>query len=183
MKSLSELTQEAEETFAATALHKDAAQHSYQYILASLDAALTQQDYNALLTLIPYIENGNGQLAFQYVGKTHRLLRILHIINLEIKFRKVPFSSNCSTAKELWDKYMTTVFALRRLIFCLSENSVVEAVSHLQNQPISFLAVYIIAQNELAVTYSDFFEMLTKIYANHWTSEDTQQFYTLINSQ
>lgn len=183
MKPLSELTKEAEETFAATALHKDEAQQSYQHILFTLDNAMAQQDLAALMSLIPYIEEGNGTLAFQYIGKTHRLLQILHIIDLEIKFGKAPFSSNCSTAKELWDKYMTTVFALRRLIFCLSEDSVNEAVSYLQNQPISFLAAYIIARNELAVTHSDFFEMLTKIYENHWTSEDTQQFYVLINSQ
>lgn len=124
MRTLSDLRQEAEEYFQQMRLDSDAAQTAYQHILTTIDAALAGADYSSLYKLIPYIEEGEGHLAFQYIGKTHRLLRMLNIIALEDKYRKILFCNGCDSAEALWEKYMLTLFAFRRLLFQLSEESV-----------------------------------------------------------
>lgn len=182
MKSLPELTKEAEDYFSRIAIHKEQIAQSYQHIISTMDDALSRRDTAALLELIPYIETGDGQFAFQHIGKSHRILRILQIIKLELGFHQLPFSEGCTSFDELWEKYSLTLFALRRLTFCLSEDSVTEAVYFLQNQPISYLAAYIMAQNELLVPNPAFYEMLVEIYHHIWTDVDIGQFYALIQS-
>ena len=100
-------------------LDYDATQNSYRHILTTMEDALASGDYNTLWELIPYIEEGEGQLAFQYIGKTQRLLRILNILRLEDHYRKPLFCQDCSGADALWEKYMLTLFAFRRILFRL----------------------------------------------------------------
>lgn len=179
MKSSFPQFQETDMFFAQMENDKDNAQKAFQYILSTIDEALDKQNHDALMALIPYIEEGEGQLAFQYIGKTHRLHRILRIIELEQKYCKISLSTNCKNSGMLLDKYLLTLFAFRRLIFQLSSDSVAEAIYYLQNNPISHFAAYIITQDELILPTRELYETLTSLYAEFWTNEDIQQFLAL----
>ena len=173
---------EAEEYFRQMVLDFDATQNSYQHIFMTIDTALTTKEYDALWGLIPYIENGDGHLAFQYIGKTHRILRILNILNLEKKYRKTLFCQNCNSMNALWEKYILTLFAFRRILFKLSEESQDEAIIYLRNHPVSHFAAYIMTQDELIIPDQYFYETLALIYAHEWSTADVQQFFALINT-
>lgn len=179
MRTLSDLRQEAEDYFRQMELDLDATQNAYQHILDTIDTALADKNYAALRELIPYIEEGEGHLAFQYIGKTHRYLRMLNIIALENKYQKTLFCNGCDNAEALWEKYMLTLFAFRRLRFQLSEESVKQAVVYLQSQPISHFAAYMMVQDELLIPDQAFYETLAFIYAQEWSQTDIQQFFAL----
>ena len=176
-------TLEAELYFKQMEEDQKPAEAAYASILAAIDRALSKQDYSVLLSLIPYIENGEGLLAFNYIGKTHRFLRILHIIELELKYKKPLFSEGCRTAEELINKYMLIMFCLRRLLFQMSEESVNEAIYYLRQHPISHLAAYSMMQDELLVPDSTLYENVAVIYSETaWSIEDTQEFFSLIGT-
>ncbi len=183
MKTRPDLSQEAEHYFQQMETDYSATQNAYRHILTGIDTALSTGKYSALFPLIPYIEEGDGYLAFQYIGKTHRILRILNIIALEDKYHKTLFCNDCRNFKALWEKYMLTVFAFRRLLFQLSEESVNEAVTWLQTNSVSHFAAYLIASGDLLIPDQAFYETLCLIYANVWLSEDIQQLFTLANLQ
>lgn len=172
----------AEDYFRQIELDRETTQKSYRHILAVIDTALAAGDYDALWALIPYIESGDGHLAFQYIGKTHRFLRILNILMLENKYQKTLFCEGCSNADTLWEKYMLTLFAFRRLHFRLSEESVSEAVAYLQNYPVSHFAAYMMVQDELLIPNSAFYETLARVYAQEWSAADVRQFFALAYS-
>lgn len=179
MRTISDLSQEADEYFQQLELDQDDTQQAYRYILSAIDTALATENYSALPALISYIENGKGQLAFQYIGRTHRILRILHIIMLELKYQKSLFCHDCCNSEELWEKYMLTLFAFRRILFRLSESSTSEAVQYLQGRPVSHFAVYIMAQGEFPAADRDFYETLASVFADYWSDGDLQQFFML----
>ena len=181
MKTLFELSTEAEKYFSQMKQDEDATQKAYQHIFRTIDKALPARDHTALLALIPYIEKGEGYLAFQYIGKTHRILRLLHIIELEYKFRKPLFSDDCNSAEELLEKYMLTLFSLRRLLFHLSDASVNEAVYYLQEHPISYLAAYVMTHDELLIPNQMLYEDIAALYSEEWPEEDMRQFFSLID--
>lgn len=176
MRTLSDLQAEAENHFRQLELDRSTVESAYQRILSTIDQALKNQDYASLFRLISYIEDGSGYPAFRHIGKTRRFLRILHIIELEYKHAKVPFCSGCNSVHALWEKYMLTLFAFRRLRFQLSAQSVEEAVSYLRSHPISPFAAYIIAENDLFIPDGDFYEALALIYTQEWTPADKEQF-------
>lgn len=160
-------------------LDYDATQNSYRHILTTMEDALASGDYNTLWELIPYIEEGEGQLAFQYIGKTQRLLRILNILRLEDHYRKPLFCQDCSGADALWEKYMLTLFAFRRILFRLSEESQEEAAVWLRSHPVSHFAAYIMVQGELIIPDQAFYETLAQIYSQTWSGTDMQQFLAM----
>lgn len=174
---------EAEAYFKELAENKDATDKAYQYIQNTMNATLAQEDTPKLLALIPYIESGEGHLCFKYVGETRRILRALHIIALEDKFQKIPFSSGCNTADELMDKYMLTLFALRRILFKMSDQSVDEAMGFLQDVAPSPFALYVMTNDELLIPSTELYENLLGILADTWTEADIQQFLALINTK
>ncbi len=181
MRTLSDLQEEAENYFRQMELDKSTAESAYQNILSTIDRALENQEYASLFRLIPYIEDGGGHPAFQYIGKTRRFLRILHIIELEYKHARVPFCSGCNNVHALWEKYMLTLFAFRRLRFQLSSQSAEEAVSYLHSHPISHFAAYIIAEDDLLIPDRDFYEALSLIYTQEWAPADKMQFFAMID--
>jgi len=170
---------EAEEYFRQMAQDYSATQSAWQHILTTIDTALDRKDYDALWGLIPYIEKGDGHLAFQYIGKTHRILRILHILRLEQKHHKPLFCQGCDNMNALWEKYMLTLFAFRRILFHLSAESQDEAATYLQNHLVSCFAVYVIVQGDLIIPDRSFYETLAHIYAQEWSNADMQQFFAL----
>ncbi|MCM1302711.1 MAG: hypothetical protein NC305_06920 [Lachnospiraceae bacterium] len=173
---------EAEEYFRQLALDHDAAQSAWQHIITAIDNALGTEDLDALWKLIPYIEEGDGHLAFQYIGKTHRILRILNILRLEHSYHKTLFCQGCDNMDALWEKYMLTLFAFRRILFQLSGESQEEAVIYLQNHPVSHFAAYIMTQNDLIVPDRSFYETLAHIYVQEWSADDMQQFFALTDA-
>lgn len=181
MKTPYDLSPKLDHYFQQLEQDLDATRKAYRHILATLDTALPLGDYAALYELIPYIEKGEGHLAFQYIGKTHRYLRMLNIIALEGKYQKLMFCDGCDSAEALWEKYMLTLFSFRRLIFQLSAESAEEASIYLHNHPISHFAAYMIATDELLIPNQPFYQSLALIYAQNWEPEDTQQFFSLVN--
>ena len=103
------LTAKAEQYFQELARDKEETQAACFYINRSIDEALAQsknatQDISLLLSLIPYIESGAGALSYKYIGETHRILRILHIIKLEQKYRMPLFCFGCTDQHSLIQK-------------------------------------------------------------------------------
>ncbi len=174
---------EAEEYFKELAENKDATDKAYQYIQNTMDLSLAQEDTAKLLALIPYIESGEGHLCFKYIGETRRILRVLHIIELEDKFQKIPFSSGCNTADELMDKYMLTLFAIRRILFKMSDQSIDEAIGFLQDVALSPFALYVMTNDELLIPSTELYEDLLSILSDVWSEADMQQFLALISSR
>lgn len=150
-----------------------------QYIDTVLDEALSAQDASGLLSLIPYIESGKGNLAWQYVGETRRILRILHVIRLEIKYQMAPFFAGCQSKKELMERYLVVLFAIRRLAFYLSEESVAEAEQFLRSAGLSPFLLHIILQNELIPCDLKFYDKLSKLLENTWSKEEGLLFMRL----
>lgn len=182
MKTIDVLNQEAENYFQELEQDKEITQKAWQAIISATDNALKSENTSQLLSLIPYIENGDGHFAYRYIGQTHRLLRILHIIELENKYHKEPFSSHCSNYELLMEKYMLSLFALRRLLFRLSEESVNDAVSFLKMNLLSPFAVYIILQDDLIIPDAALYQSVAAAYDNIWGINDTQLFFSLTMS-
>lgn len=181
MKATFDLGPEPENYFRQLEQDHDATQRAYRHILTTFNTALPGRDYAALYDMIPYIESGEGHLAFQYIGKTRRFLRMLNIIALEGKYRKRMFCDNCDSADALWEKYMLTLFSFRRLLFQLSDESVSEAIAYLQEHPVSHFATYIIVQDELMIPDQALYETLALIHAQEWNQADIQQFFALVS--
>ena len=179
MKTLSELSKTTEEYFQELSISGDKAKQAYQHILNTLDYALPEQDISVLLKLIPYIEQEDGYLAFQHIGKTRRILHILHMIELEQKFHQPLFINGCTNAKMLLEKYMTILFALRRFEFYLSEDSVDEAVNYLRTQEVSCFSIHALIETENIVTNQTFYELILYTFQLFWTGEEQNQFLAL----
>ncbi len=182
------LTAKAEQYFQELARDKEETQAACFYINRSIDEALAQsknatQDISLLLSLIPYIESGVGALSYKYIGETHRILRILHIIKLEQKYRMPLFCFGCTDQHSLIQKYMLSLFAFRRLLFKLSDASAEDAVLYLQQNRLSVFAVYIITQDDLILPDEAFFIKITDLYAGLWSMEEIELFHSLTHPQ
>lgn len=171
---------EADQYFKELKQDEPIAKNVFDTITTTINQALAQQDYSMLLKLTPYIEKGEGHFAYKYIGETHRLFRILHIIELEQKYHKLPFSHNCSDYTSLMEKYMLTLFALRRLLFQLSDDSINDAATYLLHSNLSIFAVFTITQDELLIPNDLLYQTLIEIYAEHWKKEDVQLLLSLI---
>lgn len=171
---------EADQYFQELAQNKETLQKVWNYITRTVNEALPCQNYDLLLSLIPYIEEGDGNLAFEHIGESRRLLRILHIIDLERKFQKPPFSIPCNTMDELMEKYLLTLFALRRLQFYPSESAVSDAIFFLSQNKLSVFAIYVITQQDLIIPDSALYHRITELFTKVWTTAEQEMFISLI---
>lgn len=158
---------------------KEAVQASWSYITGTLDTALKAQNSQALLELIPYIENGEGTPAYEHIGESRTILRILHIIQLELHYQKTPFFLHCTDKDSLMEKYMLSLFAIRRLFFQLSENSVKEAADWLLHNRLSVFAIYVMTREDLINAGSALYRTITEICSAYWNGGDKQLFLSL----
>ena len=62
------------------------------------------------------------------------------------------------------DKYLLTLFALRRILFHFSEDAVAGALAWLQDNMISYVAIQIILQSELLNPDQTLYSYLNIIY-------------------
>ena len=108
---------------------------------------------------------------------------MLHIIELEQKYQKKLFSSGCTCKNSLWEKYMLSLFAFRRLLFQLSHDSMEEAAFYLQQAELSVFAVYVILKDDLIVPDDSLYEQIIHICSNHWDSGDIRLLLTLVQSE
>lgn len=174
--------EETNEFFIEFNKRKNTTYQAYEYIQRTADCALSQQDYNLLLSLIPYMESGEGYYAFRYIGEVRRIYRILSIISMEKKFQKELFCYDCSSLHNLMDKYVMVLFALRRLTFNLSDESVDEALFFLQSKKLSPFVIYILTKDELIIPNKDLYETILYLYDGIWSEGDKQQFLALTTS-
>lgn len=160
-----DLEQEAQEYFCQLKKEYPLAVASYNTILSSINTLLTENNFDSLSSIISYIEEGEGLYAFNYIGATHRLLRILYILQLETKyFLSAPFILDCNNTDDLMNKYVLTLFALRRILFNFTEESVTDAIAWLQQNSVSYIAVQIITQSEHINPNNNFYSLLNTIY-------------------
>lgn len=152
------------------------------HISEMLRHALSLQDIDSCLALIPYIESGEGLLAYKYSAEVQRIFVILHIIEFEYKNSKKLFCSTCVDQDSLLEKYILSLFAFRRLIFQLSATSVEEAVCYLSGIGLSIFAVYFIIQNDLIIPNNVLYEKIIQIYTKTgtWSNDDICQLLSLI---
>lgn len=174
---------EADKYFQEFEKNKESLQKAWDFITKTANEALPCQNYNLLLSLIPYIEEGDGNLAFKYIGEARRLLRLLHIIELERKFQKLPFSIHCNTMNELMEKYLLTLFALRRLQFTPSESAVLGANFFLSQNKLSVFAIYTITQQDLIIPDLALYNRIAELYAMDWSIQDQELFTSLITQK
>ena len=159
--------------------NRNAIQNSWSYITETLNTALEYQDTDKLLRLIPYIEQGEGTLAYEYIGESRRVLQILHIIQLELTYQKTPFFLHCTDKDSLMEKYMLSLFAIRRLFFQLSADSVREASGFLQHNKLSVFAIYIMTREDLTGAGSALYDKIAEICSAYWNDGDKQLFLSL----
>lgn len=159
------LEQEAEEYFYLLKKEYPLAKSSFNIIVDSINSMLKENNFDSLSSMISYIEEGDGLYAFNYIGATHRLLRILYILQLETKyFLSAPFILDCNNADDLMNKYILILFALRRILFNFTEESVTDAIMWLQQNSISYIAVQIMIQSEHINPNKKFYSLLNIIY-------------------
>ncbi len=159
---------------------KEATRKAYHYIENTINSALPVQDLELLFSLIPYIDTGEGASAYKYIFKVHRLFQILNITKLEHELKRTLFLTNCFDLDALYSKYMLSLFAFRRLLFHLSNQSAAEAVSYLRQTSLSMLAAYMIIQFEIGTSDSAFCNKIIDIYSDLWSDYDKDLFASSI---
>lgn len=161
---------------------KECTYDSFSYIQNIANQALSGKDYDKLLSLIPYMESGDGYYAFRYIGEARRIFRILSILSLEQKFNKTLFCLDCTSLDSLMEKYVLVLFALRRLSFQLSEDSVEDALFFLRTKALTPFSVYLLTKDELIAPTPALYELILNLYEDLWTNEDITQYLSLVNS-
>ncbi len=179
MDTSSHLLSSTDAFFTKLETDKEAIRASWNHIVTTLDTALAARDDKALLALIPYIEQGDGTKAYEYIAETRRILQILHISRLELSCQKEPFFLQCADKQSLMEKYMTALFVLRRLYFRLSEESVREASDWLTCNPLSVFAVYVMTQEDLITPDNALYETIAQICFSYWNEDDKKMFLSL----
>lgn len=174
--------EETADFFKHLAQYKEKSQDAYKYIVEHIDKALANSDYEKLLDLIPYMTSGDGYYAFRYNGEARRVFRILSIISLEHSFKKTLFCAGCSSFEQLMEKYLLSLFALRRITMNLSLESVEDAIYYLQSQNLTYISLCFILRDELIPNNTEMHQTLINIFKNHWTVQEIQQFPALITS-
>ncbi|MCI9140183.1 hypothetical protein D7X25_14735 [bacterium 1XD42-8] len=174
---------EADHYFKKLIENKESIEKAWDFISRTINEGLSCENLDLLISLIPYIEEGDGTLAFQYIGESRRILQALHIIKLERKYEKIPFSIHCNTMEELMEKYLLTLFALRRLQFQPSESAVSDAVYFLSQNKLSVFAIYTITQRDLIIPDSVLYEEILRIYTKVWTTADKEMFLSFTKTK
>lgn len=78
---------------------------------------------------------------------------------------------------------MITLFAIRRILFKMSDQSIDEAIGFLQDVALSPFALYVMTNDELLIPSTELYEDLLSILSDVWSEADMQQFLALISSR
>lgn len=181
MPTQKHLEEEAAQYFKELAENRETIRNTYQHVTDTISHALQTEDYNQLFSLIQYIEGLEGTLAYSFTGRSHRILKYLHIIQLEYKYQCPLFCDGCHDADSVYDKYVSCLFAMRRLAFRLSPESMEEAKSFLRANGLSPFAIYMIASDDRIEATQDFYMQILDLYSDMWSETETQIFTTFTN--
>lgn len=173
---------EINDFFIELSTRKEITYNAFSHIQEQANNALQRKDYDQLLSLITYMEISDGHYALQYIGEARRIFRILNIISLEKKFGKTLFCYDCDSLNALMEKYVLVLFALRRIIFHLSDESVDNALTFLYHKNLTPFAIYIFTKDELIIPTPELYETILTMYEDSWTKEDIEQYLALVNS-
>ena len=182
MQSLKNSMTESEHFFEQYSKEYPIAQSTFKQILQIIDQALSQNDCSLLLSQISYIESDNGYLTFQYIGEARYLLRILNIIDLEEKYQTASFIDQITNYYKLVEKYKLSLFALRRILFALSNESVAEAAEFLIQNHLSPFAIYVLLKEELILPTKPLLDKIMNLYHSQWSNQEQHLFKQLINT-
>ena len=175
------LLEQATEFFYTLSHKKESTFNAFSYVQETINSALKNNDYDQLSSLISYMESGPGYSAFSYIGEARRIFRVLSIIDLEKRHNQILFSHNCNSLDTLMEKYVLVLFALRRIIFHLSDSSVEDAMYYLYNQNLTPFSIYVITKEELIVPNKNLYKIIADLYQELWTDEDKDLYFSLIN--
>lgn len=181
MPTQKHLEEEAAQYFKELAENKETIRATYQYVADTITHALQAEDYDQLLSLIQYIESLEGTLSYSFTGRSHRILKYLHIIQLEYKYHLPLFCDGCHDADSVYDKYVSCLFAMRRLTFWLSPESVEEAKSFLRANVLSPFAIYTITSDDRIDATKDFYMQILDLYSDVWSETEIQIFTAFTN--
>lgn len=176
-----QLEEEANQYIKELAENEEMIHATYQHIHDTITRALQAEDYDRLFSLIQYIESPESTSSYSYTGRLHRILRYLHIIQLEYKYQFPLFCDGCLDADSLYDKYVTSLFALRRLTFRLSPESVEEAKSFLHANILSPFAIYTISSGDRIEATTSFYMQILDLYSDIWSETEIQIFTAFAN--
>ncbi len=182
MPHLDEILLESEEFLTKYSQTYPDAVSSFERFSLMVDSALEKGNIDALLPLISYMESNEGYPMFQYISEARYLFRILNILTMEHKYQLKLFSYNTNNKNILIHKYKLTLFALRRILFSLSPESIAEAESFLLENVLSPFAIYILAKEELLLPNRTFFQKIEALYQPLWNNTELQIFHQLITT-
>ena len=178
--SLETYLNEVEQSFEKINCENEASKEAYDHIMNVLGQALDTQDVNLFLSLVSYIESDKDISSHKCNSDIIRLYIILHIVELEKKAGIKLFFTDCHTVSDLLEKYILTLFALRRLAFSISDASVNDAVSYLRQTELSVFAIHLIIENDLIRSEIALYEKVINVYSGIWNNHDIRQLLYLI---
>lgn len=120
--------------------------------------------------LTKYLESGDGEKALQNLSDVRRVWCLLKVEALENK------DLSYASFEEYVQDYELTLFSLRRLLFQLSEESCLEAITYLNNSEPSPYKLYFILKNEQLHENPIWKVMLPEIMKAVWSAKECEVF-------
>ena len=147
-----------------------------QYVTDTVTQALRTEDFSKLFSLIPYIESLEDTKAYSFTGRSQRILKYLHIIQLEYNYQCPLFCEGCPDADAVYNKYVSCLLAMRRIAFHLPPESIQEADSFLRTCVLSPFAVYMITSDDRIDATGEFYRHMLDLYRDLWSETEIQMF-------
>jgi len=123
----------------------------YYYVKSCINEGLEIKDINKLYHVLDYMGN-EGAILIKYFSDMLRLRRMLQIIKVEYENNlKDSFITGVYDYTMLMEKYITTVFYLRRIEMDYVDGHKNEMIDFFANNKITWVAVYSILINETLV--------------------------------
>lgn len=170
------LEEEADEYFKELAANREIIQSTYQYVTDTITQALQTRDLPKLFSLISYIEDLEDTKAYSFTGRSQRILKYLHIIQLEHNYQCPLFCDGCPDADSVYDKYVSCLFAMRRIAFQLPPESIKDADAFLRVYTLSPFAVYIMTSDDRIDATKEFYQHMLNLYSDLWSETEIQMF-------
>lgn len=125
---------------------------------------LEVQSNETLEILNDFIEKEKNSLAFQFSCDSIRARRLINIFTKEKECSFNSFASNVKTIEQLKEKYLLTIFAIRRIELNPSDKMFEEGVLFLINNNISPVAIVKVIEEELIVEKIKTREKINEIF-------------------
>lgn len=170
----------SDDTLEALEKNKGAIKAIQERINHKIEEILTNPQESKVDELIEYIENGQGNLAFRFVGESRRVLRVMHILQMEIKFGGNLICKGCINKDALMQKYKAILYACRRILFEFHGGMLAEAKECLLQLAPSPFAIYIMCNDDLICASNTFFETIKDEMKSVWNPKEIALFQMMI---